>query len=404
MKNIKHIAPTGRQKLRLQNMITPEQISKKAARFYPKHLANIVSGDESFPWEVQFGKIKTTEDYNTIRKHVDLLMKNSKETRGYGYVVKSKTHHTRKYHVQSLPENIYFETEDDYLQYIGKVTEVQRFRDNVKLIKKDLPQLHEWVLSNPMKIIQNEDDWEGLARVCRYFINNPRPNLYIRELPIEIHTKFIEGHKGILKSLLDYILPDEALNKEHSQFEKRYYLKYEVPVIRLRLLDNKIRGEYTPLTDITMPLSEFGKLDFDTYKIIITENKMNFLTLPDIEQCIAIWGKGVSALLLKDVKWLKEAKIVYWGDMDIQGFRILSQVREYFPQTVSLMMDQDTYETYKMFSVQGTPEEIIKTLNLTKGESELYQYLYKNNLRLEQEKIDHVHAVRKLMVHYNMSF
>lgn len=377
-------------------MITTEQISKKAVRFYPEYLADIVTESVCFPREIPFGKIKNSEDYNTIKKHIELLINSSKEVLGHGYTVELKKQNTRKHNIQSLPDKIYFETENDFLEFIGKTGEVKQFREVVQLIKKELPQLNAWILSYPVKVIQNMEDWEGLIIVCRYFLQNPKPDLYIRELPVKVHTKFIESHKGILKELLDYILPDVAVNREHSQFEKRYYLKYEETVIRLRLLDAKFREKYMQLTDIAVPLSDFKRLDLSDCVVIITENKMNFLALPCMKNCIAIWGKGISALQLIDVEWLKRVTIIYWGDMDIQGFRILSQVRDRFPQTVSIMMDQDTFDTYKIFSVQGTPEAINELANLTAEESLLFQYLYKNNIRLEQEKIDYNYVMEKL--------
>ena len=56
------------------------------------------------------------------------------------------------------------------------------------------------------------------------------PNkFYIRELPIDVHTKFIEENKPILKSLPHVLIPDR-IDANESVFEKRFYLKYAQPI------------------------------------------------------------------------------------------------------------------------------------------------------------------------------
>lgn len=66
-----------------------------------------------------------------------------------------------------------------------------------------------------------------------YFSQTPQPNLYIRELPIMVHTKFVEQHKDILKELLDILISD-YVKKDEKRFEARYNLKYDEELIRIR--------------------------------------------------------------------------------------------------------------------------------------------------------------------------
>ena len=88
---------------------------------------------------------------------------------------------------------------------------------------------------------------------------------YIRELDIASgDTKVIEQHKGILTELLDIILPLSARNAEinglsNHGFERRYGLSYDLPLIRLRILDKTqtIQG----LTDLTLTQKEFKTLN-----------------------------------------------------------------------------------------------------------------------------------------------
>ena len=98
------------------------------------------------------------------------------------------------------------------------------------------------------------------------------------------------------------------------------------------------------------------------------------------------FGKGFKVLSLKNIDWLKNCEIYYWGDLDAQGFEILSGLRFYYPQTKSLMMDRATFETYYENDLENTSKS--KTLiNLTEPEQQMYQLLSTNKWRLEQEKI-----------------
>ena len=67
----------------------------------------------------------------------------------------------------------------------------------------------------------------------------------------------------------------------------------------------------------------------------------------------------------------KRQSLYYWGDIDVQGFEILSQFRSYFPQTQSLLMDRATFDTY-FEGDKGTPSNVSKPLHLTPVEATLY--------------------------------
>jgi len=56
---------------------------------------------------------------------------------------------------------------------------------------------------------------------------------------------------------------------------------------------------------------------------------------------------------MSNIHWLSDKNIYYWGDMDIHGFQILSQLRSYFPHVRSIMMDMETYRTFEKLSVNN---------------------------------------------------
>jgi len=225
--------------------------------------------------------------------------------------------------------------------------------------------------------------------VCSFFKHNPKPELYTRELPIKIHTKFVERNQTIIKDLLEFLIP-ENVNHREKNFEKRFNLKFSEPQVRFKILDKWISdSSLSGLDDIAIPVSQFEKLNLSVKKVIVVENKTTLyttLTLPRMTKAIAIFGSGYGVYNLKNVDWFTNLELLYWGDIDVQGFEILSQFRGYFPQTKSVLMDKITFDRFFENDL-GTSTNKTSQLNLTDSEQKLYDFLKTNNFRLEQEKI-----------------
>ncbi|MDH4164230.1 MAG: DUF2220 family protein [Nitrospirota bacterium] len=388
-------------------MISPEEIRRQAERWYKDVLAATVTGRAFFPKDVRFGKIKAAETlagYSRIKRDISELAVNSRERLGYGYSIEFVRRKDRKTGEQRFPQRIFFPGEEDYLRFIGKDKEAAVFRRDSEKILAAFPQLREWVLANPLKIIEHAGRWPALLSVCAYFVDNPRPNLYFRELPLELPTKFVEEQKTILRQLLDVLIPDEV-NGEESEFEKRFHLKYDEPLIRLMVLDRVLSRQcFSGLRDMSIPQSSFLSLSPECDSVLILENKTNFaniynfLALPEIKKSIAVFGKGFQLGLLKNAAWLTEKRIFYWGDIDVHGFLLLSQLRSYFPHATSLMMDEETFEAFKHYRVTGADADFADLPRLTSEEHALFERLInlRSHNRLEQEKINHRFAVKKI--------
>jgi len=388
-------------------MIKPEEIRTQAERWYRDFLTATVTGASFFPKDVRFGKIKASEtlaDYQRIKDEIAELMNGSRERLGYGYSVEFVARKDRKTGEQRFPQRIWFANEDDYVRFLGRDQEYQEFRRDVNVIVNAIPALREWVSVNPLAVVEHSGAWPDLLAVCAYFLANPRPNLYLRELPLELHTKFVEEHKTVLRMLLDYLIPGQV-NSEETEFEKRFHLKYDEPLIRLMVLDNDLSlRRFSGLRDLSIPQSAFNGLSLDCATVLVIENKTsfsnihNFLTLPEMKQAVAVFGKGFQLNLLKDAAWLIDKRILYWGDIDVHGFQILSQLRSYFPQARSLMMNAETFETFRNHCVTGAETDVTQLQHLTTEEHELFSRLLslREKNRLEQEKISHPYAVRKI--------
>ena len=160
--------------------------------------------------------------------------------------------------------------------------------------------------------------------------------------------------------------------------------------MRFRILDDKLF--VVGLSDLTLGIDEFNSLDIKCKKVFIVENKITTLSFPMVKDSIVIFGSGYSVGVLKNTKWLNDKEIYYWGDIDIDGFAILSQIRGYFSHIKSLFMDTDIVEKFKNIATTYKRKNIEQSnLNLIDDEIILYKRVqndfYGINFRLEQERL-----------------
>lgn len=370
-------------------MITPTEIKNKTERKYISFLQSLVENIPFSRIDIRGDKSYTKSSLPEFEKEIQQIISQSKEKKGFGYTLEFQKVKTKHLGTQDLPIAIYFDDQKDFLKFLGKEKEVELFKANVERITNEFPELKEWIAKNPKKIIDNTNEWDSILKVCQYFKQNPKPNLYIRELPIKVHTKFVERNQSVIKELLD-ILVSEYINQNEKQFEKRFNLKYAEPQIRFKVLDKTISQEFfSGIDDVAIPISQFEALNLPIKRVLVVENKTTLyttLTLPKMDKTIAIFGSGYSVYNLKNIRCFDNLELFYWGDIDVQGFEILSQFRSYFPQTRSVLMDKQTFDKF-FENDKGTPTNISTKLNLTDEEQQLYEILKTNNWRLEQEKI-----------------
>lgn len=377
-------------------MITPTEIRKKAENKYLTFLRSVTER-QTFEPIVIVGNKKPNDDTVQFEKELTELIAHSKEKKGYGYSIEYQKVKTRKHGEQDIPVSISFLTEQDFLKYIGKEQDTAGFRKDVERILSAFPELVEWVCRFPNKVLDNHRVWNDVLKVCIYFKGNPKPQLYIRELPIQVDTKFIERNKGIIKELLDIIIA-KSVNPDETRFETRFNLRHDEPVVRFRVLDKTLsQALFSGIDDMSIPISKFRETEIPVETVYIVENKMNMLTFPPIHKSIVVWGHGFGVDLLKDVMWFSSKKILYWGDLDVHGFQILSELRSHFSQVESFLMDRETFNRFYEDGI-GAETNVEKVLLLTPEEKEMFDFLRGGNYRLEQEKIPFEYASSKIPI------
>lgn len=369
-------------------MIDLAGLIRKATYKYSEILSAAIQEIEIFPLVIKTNKaLDKNQGLDFIYKQQEDLLLNSKNKTGVGYSLELKYNSKTK---QSEIVKIAFETLNDYLVFLQKLDEFASFELNFKSILNQFEQLKPFLIKNPRMVIEHARNWPDLLKVCQYFYTNPYPNLYVRALPIEVNTKFIESNQGILRTLLDLILVGK-LDDSQTNFFMRYGLLQEEAAIKIRFLDMG-QSIHPVLSQATVWVSEFQKLNLPSRKILIVENLTTFLSLPNLADTLAIWGGGFAVSLLKNTEWLKSKTVYYWGDIDIHGFQILSQVRDSFPNVRSVMMTEDIFNKFDL-GLKGDGFRLREQLNLNSEESKIYEIVMKKNLRLEQEKIPYDFAI-----------
>ncbi len=253
----------------------------------------------------------------------------------------------------------------------------------------EFPEMADWVADNPGKIVKSEPVWDGVAEVLRFFRSNPRPGLFARELPLSVDTKFIETHQAELRPLLDLILPDEVIDWEETEFNRRFGLPWVEPAIRMRFLDASLQAacgqEYE---EFSLPLLTLASREWPVLRVLVVENLTSLQVLPPIPGTLGLMGHGKRIPNFRYLKWLTKCEILYWGDIDVQGFEILSSFREIYPHVASIWMDQATIQRVPEHLKRiGKPSNWRKELKLNAEEREAYNWVRDGWKRIEQEHL-----------------
>lgn len=381
-------------------MITPTEIIKRAKRKYREVLRAWLLNEELFPITFQAGR--PSEDLIERRCQIEELRQSSKAALHHGYDIAWKSINKRDQGKQTIPTQIIIPTFDDYLTLLRKRTEFAQFCKDVQQIRRRFPALETWLVQNPHVVVEYQGQWDSLLAVCDYFSKYPRPNVYLRELDIPVHTKFIENNTRILQSLLHELLPAGAIDPAAKDFNQRFGLKDMPIIVRLRLLEEQLDWLYgLKVDDLSLPLPQAAHLlreHVKPKKVLIVENLINLLALPSLANTVGIFGSGFGVHSLAGIDWLSMCDVIYWGDIDAHGFEILSDLRGLFPHTRSLMMDFETLAAHQEYIVAGVSARHERFKHLIATELEVAQHVHENNLRLEQEHITHAFAVAKINI------
>ena len=325
---------------------------------------------------------------------------------------------------QSVPEKLIISSAKNAAAWIGEDARWSRAAERFKLMVQRWSAVGSEADSALINILPrhfnvladyNDGDFYSLCEILSWIWDNPNSNLYIRQIPIaDIDSKWLESRKCLVAELIagmkggasdsDTFVEQEIPSRD---FYKICGLKPLPQIIRMRILDPKIRKMFGGLGDISSPLDEIANLNFFPagfissnenelpalkLTVFIVENVQTALAFGDIENSIVLFGLGYGVEVLGKLSWLEQAQCIYWGDIDTHGFAILNRARSYLPKLESILMNEAALLSHRQLwvteKVQVASAELPK---LTVDEQKLYQALKNNvfgqNVRLEQERI-----------------
>ncbi len=377
----------------MKALITPSQIRKKLAERWERgyYLKRI---HEGFPLSVPLPSISSsllTEEFEAVRSWA---LSFGNDERFVPYLQFSQINH-RLFGRNRIPRSLLFPTVDDLAAFLSKSAELNGFRQSLSLLSLHDERLVPWAVAHPLEVLRIREDLDRLIELHRWMIDHPSPGIYLRQIDLPgIDTKFTEAHRTTLTSWLDLTLPEHLIDQGTTRFEKRYGFASKPELIRFRFLDPSL--EMRGCNDISVPSDQFAYLYRDGEEIPVThvfvvENDITALSFPRAEKSMVIFGRGYNFAHWKEVHWLRNVKLFYWGDLDTHGFRILDQFRSVFSHTESFLMDWKTLHDHESsWGVESTPTAV-DLHHLTRNEKDLYDELrfnrIRNNLRLEQEFI-----------------
>ncbi len=293
----------------------------------------------------------------------------------------------------SVPARVRIESFEQLCALIGTNRDVRTLNTILRQTETATPSLVPWVVAHPLKAVEHQRIWGDVLAAVTWMITNNTETLYLRQIDAEgIDTKFVDHHRKLLDELLTTVLPEHRIDSDYSaaDFARRFRFRPKPTYSRLRLF-NPQPSLPKNLSEITLRTEELATLELVADTVFVVENEITYLAFPAVANSIVIFGSGFSLAALRDIVWMDNRKIVYWGDIDTHGFDILHRLRTRFESVQSILMDHQTLLAHpRQWVTEPSPTNRALT-NLTDAEKALYHDLIEDRygpaVRLEQERV-----------------
>ena len=355
-----------------------------------------VDGQSIFPKAVSLSRPDAKaigSRFGDVQAWVVELERGSRTARAHGYEIEWEEINNRQVGKNRVPRRVVVPSDDDAAALIGKSPELRRWDQLIATTMEQCPALRGWIRKKPLALLEHADDWGQVLAVLLWFVEHPRPRLYLRQLDIPgVDTKFIETRRGLFGELLDLVLPSSSILQTATGakgFELRYGLRNKPTRLRFRFLDESLR--IGGLADIETVATDFARSPLPVDRVVVVENEINYLCFPPMARSLVVFGEGYAVDRLEEAAWIGSRHLIYWGDLDTHGFAILDRLRSLFPRVESLLMDRRTLLAKPELWVVEEEARDVALERLTSDEVALYDDLRANRLgarlRLEQERV-----------------
>lgn len=293
--------------------------------------------------------------------------------------------------VQRLPAMLTLGGPEDVAIWIGESTRWGRAQSRFRtltarwpILARQLPRYFD-VLAD-----YNDADFGRLVEMLDWINLNPHSNLYPRQIPVAgVDSKWLDSRKPLISHLIASIQGEPTGDID---FYQRCGLRAQPHLIRLRILDPKLRVDFDGIGDISVPCEYLASLGMRPTNVFVVENLQTGLAFDDLPGSVVIMRLGYAVDVLGQLPWLQEARCIYWGDIDTHGFAILNRARSYIPNLKTVLMDESTLLSHhNLWGEERVQYSSPELPLLTATELKLYQSLkdntYGQQVRLEQERI-----------------
>ena len=239
-----------------------------------------------------------------------------------------------------------------------------------------------------------ERDFLLLLDVADWFDTHKPHGLTPRQVPVPgVHAKWIDAHTSDLLTLTGRdslgLLPRHPARIHFTYLDPAHLAEGG------RLHDSATVGDsFTP--------------PYLPAVVVISENKDTAIHFPPVPSGIAVEGDGFGGRTAAAFPWLTGAEtLVYWGDIDAQGYEILNGWRADGVAAMSILMGQEAYAEYEPYGTNDAPGG--RTLyvgepkplpHLHPDEQAVYERLvspgHRGHRRVEQERIPLARAVEEV--------
>lgn len=385
-----------------------------------KQFKIFLKGEMEFPLQIAL-KMPTTS--SQIRNNIGLIQEFVQAWQCFESEfplckIQYQSKNFQQFGMLNLPQYLIFENRNVLISIFSQEQQLQlqnlqqRINQIINLLNQhfnvNIKQLLDFLIDNLESFHEfSADEMAQLLQVLPQLKCGMGEGLYLRNLPIVgVDSKFIEQHFKVIEIILNHLYHNEILECGgliawlNCQEKPSDWL-----LIKPLCKNSQLKLANLPLFRLNSQILLHYELPADY--ILVIENEQSCLSLPYLQNTIAVAGGGKNIVWLK-AEWLKHKKVYYWGDIDSDGLFILSLARKYCPHVVALMMDKNTILRHQHFMVNDTGmiNEIPSFLNY--DEKMLFISLkngeFMNN-RLEQERlnVEFVHQQLTLYFDINMS-
>ncbi len=354
---------------------------------YDQYLKSYILGSPFERITLRGGKKRpgsTAELHVSIRYYCSL----EKSADRNGWTIEWESWDSKKLGHQKWPASINITSPEDLLFLTDKSAEFSVFSKTLAFILSEKPVLSQWLATSPQLVLDYREEWPGIFSVTDYLINNELSHYYLRNVPVPVHTKFIEKNKQLIRSLLQFLQPT-LFEQPDQSFEEALGIKQKPYLFTLRWLDMEAaKVNLHGIEVFGLSVEELRKQLWQPDEIWVVENETALYMLPDIKNGLVIWSRGKALSLLTSIPMFTTTNLYYWGDLDEDGFSMLNDFRAMYPKVQSRFMDIACITTHQPYlDIQPRIYRRDKLEQLTSDEHEAFDLLEQKNGRLEQERI-----------------